>query len=153
MNRFGLVCAASLLLTLAACSGDPAGTPCETVGSGFTASHDCKHRCLSRWSVTCPNGDKVVPNTCSGSFECSVGSCPDGQVCYFDDDPFDDRSFCVMANTCGDATSDELRRWELQTRAVQAEVIADRADREARKAKWQAENPDAGTISAPAQTP
>ncbi len=144
--RILLCCLVALLLS--GC-GNPAGTPCQTQGSGFTASHDCQHRCLSRWSVTCPDGKRVTPNTCSGSFSCSPGSCPDGQVCYHDDDPFDDRSYCVMANTCGDLTESALNDWELKTVARQNDVIQARLEKEARREKWRNENPDK-VIASPA---
>ena len=142
--RLAVVCA---LIALVSC-GSPAGTPCQIVGSGFHASHDCAHRCLSRWSLTCPNGETVTPNTCSGAFGCEPGSCPDGTVCYADDDPFDDRSFCVAADTCGALDADALAGWERSSLARQKAVIAERAEREARKAAWQAKNPD--KASAPA---
>lgn len=141
-----------IALLLVGC-GNPAGTPCETTGSGFTASHDCKYRCLSRWTVACPDGNRVTPGTCSGAFECSPGSCPDGQVCYHDADPFDDRSFCVMANTCGNLSGAALRDWELKTVLRQNEVIAARLEKEARRQKWRKENPDKIVTSPEVDTP
>lgn len=139
-------------LLLSGC-GHPAGTPCETRGSGFTATHDCQHRCLSRWTVACPDGNRVTPGTCSGAFNCSPGSCPEGQVCYHDDDPFDDRSFCVMANTCGPLTEPALKDWERQTVARQNDVIRARLEKEARRRQWQAENPDKVIASPAVDTP
>lgn len=138
-----------IVLFLVGC-GNRAGAPCETKGSGFTASHDCQHRCLSRWAVTCPDGNRLIPGTCSGSFECSPGSCPDGQVCYHDDDPFDDRSFCIMANTCGNLSDSALKNWELETVARQNEVITARLEKDARRKKWQEANPD--NVTKPRQT-
>ncbi len=138
----------SITLLLGAC-GNPAGTACETEGSGFTASHDCKHRCLSRWGVICPDGSSVAPSTCSGSFGCSPGSCPDGQVCYHDVDPFDDRSFCIVSNTCGDLSKPALQEWELTSVARQQEVIEARLEKEARRKKWREENPD-NLVTSPA---
>lgn len=135
--------ALSLLLSLSGC-GDPAGTPCTTTGSGFTASHDCRHRCLSRWQLTCPSGERITPSLCTGTFDCEPGGCPDGQVCYHDDDPFDDRSFCVVKTICGPLGEEELAQWELDRVNLQADVRAKREEKEARKAKWRAENPDAG---------
>ena len=143
----------SLITLLLAGCGNPAGTPCEIKGSGFTASHDCQHRCLSRWTVVCPDDHRVTPGTCSGSFECAPGSCPDGQVCYHDDDPFDDRSFCVMANTCGNLSDSALRDWELKTVARQNEVITARIEKDARRRKWQEANPDKDVTSPQAVSP
>jgi len=140
-----------LALLLAGC-GNPPGTPCQTTGSGFTASHDCQHRCLSRWTVACPDGNRVTPGTCSGSFECTPGSCPDGQVCYHDDDAFDDRSFCVMANTCGNLSDPDLKDWELKSVARQNQVIKARLEKQARQKKWREDNPDK-LITAPAAEP
>ena len=138
--------ALGMALSIAAC-GSPAGTPCETVGSGFTASHDCQHRCLSRWQVTCPDGERVTPGMCSGAFECTPGSCPDGQVCYHDTDPFDDRSFCVADNTCGDLSDEELVAWERQTVENQQAVIEARLEKEARRKKWREENLEKSTTA------
>jgi len=136
----------ALSFGIAAC-GNPAGTPCRTVGSGFHARHDCRHRCLSRWHVTCPSGERVLPNACSGSFGCTPGRCPDGQVCYHDDDPFDDRSFCVMSTTCGQLSKDKLASWEHERVRIQQQVREKRAEKEARRARWRAENPGATTAT------
>ncbi|MCR9094075.1 MAG: hypothetical protein NXI30_07650 [bacterium] len=138
-----------MLFALVGC-GDPVGTPCEIVGDGFHARHDCEHRCLSRWQITCPSGAAVTPDTCSGAFGCTPGSCPSGSVCYADDDPFDDRSFCVVADACGPLDAAALADWERRSLARQKAVIAERAAREARKAAWQAEHPDA--VTAPGAT-
>jgi len=140
-----------LIALLAGC-GDPVGTPCTIKGSGFTASQDCQHRCLSHWHVICPDGEPIKPKTCSGKFGCVPGGCPQGQVCYHDVDPFDDRSFCVAANTCGDLDAAELQAWELTTVAQQNQVIAERLVKQARQKKWQEENPDK-VITSPAQKP
>lgn len=132
-----VLCSASLV----GC-GDPVGTPCLISGSGFTASDDCAHRCLSRWQLVCPNGASITPGQCAGSFGCAPGSCPQGQACYHDNDPFDDRSFCVRADVCGALTSAQQHDWELATQQRQDEVRRAREEKEARKAKWQAANPD-----------
>ena len=92
----------------------------------------------------------VTPNTCSGAFGCTPGSCPNGSVCYADDDPFDDRSFCVAADTCGSLDAAALADWERRSLARQKAVIAERAAREARKEAWQAEHPD--EVTAPGAT-
>ncbi|XOV84960.1 MAG: hypothetical protein ACFHXK_07510 [bacterium] len=142
--RMKLLLTCLSVLLLSGC-GNPAGTPCQITGSGFTASHDCRHKCLSRWTVECPDGRRVTPGTCSGSFACTPGSCPDGQVCYHDNDPFDDRSYCVVANTCGSLSASDLKHWEITTVARQHEVIAARLEKEARRQKWRKENPGVKT--------
>ena len=139
-----LCCAFTLLLV--GC-GKPVGTPCQISGSGFTASHECRHQCLSRWTVTCPDGSRVTPGTCSGAFECTPGSCPEGQVCYHDNDPFDDRSFCLMANTCGVLSTTALQDWEHLSVARQHEVITARLEKQARQKKWREDNPDKNRTS------
>lgn len=149
MTRRGRrVLGALVALAFASACGEPAGSPCEIVGSGFHAHDECRHKCLSRWQLSCPNGERVTPNTCTGAFDCEPGSCPDGQLCYHDDDPFDDRSFCIPADACGPLDSEAARRFELERVAAQAAVRAARAEKEARRAKWRAENPDAGKPSA-----
>ncbi|MEZ5550016.1 MAG: hypothetical protein R3E82_03930 [Pseudomonadales bacterium] len=110
------------LLLLGSC-GHPAGTPCEIQGSGFTSSHDCAHQCLSRWQIACPDGSRVTPNTCSGAFDCSPGSCPDGQVCYADDDPFEARTYCVMADTCGNLNDETRGTWERESLEHQRTLV------------------------------
>ncbi len=102
------------------------GTPCQITGDGFHASNPCRHKCLSRWSLACPDQTRVTPNVCTGAFACTPGSCPAGQVCYHDDDPFDDRTFCVPDNVCGDLSQPELTEWELSTLARQKDIIEQR---------------------------
>ena len=126
---------ALLVLTLLSGCGDPAGHPCAIVGDGFHASDPCRHRCLSRWSVVCPDGEAVIPGVCSGAFGCRPGSCPAGQACYHDNDPFDDRSYCLPADVCGVQADDTLGRWERQTQARQEETGAVRRVRESRRAE------------------
>lgn len=120
------------LLWIAGC-GDPAGTPCNITGSGFHAKDPCRHQCLSRWSLTCPDDTQITPAVCTGPFDCTPGSCPDGQLCYHDDDPFDDRSFCVPKDVCGTLSADAAAAWELETRARQESVIKAREDQAARR--------------------
>ena len=109
------------------CGRNSAGTPCEIEGSGFHARHDCRHKCLSRWQLTCPGGEKITSDVCSGAFGCESGGCPTGQVCYHDDDPFEDRSFCVVANSCGDLDAGALAQWERDREEAQARVRAARS--------------------------
>tara|TARA_R110000823_G_scaffold47903_20_gene122041 strand:+ start:16580 stop:16768 length:189 start_codon:yes stop_codon:yes gene_type:complete len=54
-----------------------------------------------------------------------------------------------MADTCGSLSEPALKDWELQTVARQNDVIQARLEKEARRKKWQAENPDK-VIAAPA---
>ena len=155
LRQFRMLKCAHFLLALPAilfACGEPVGTECEISGSGFHAKDPCRHKCLSRWQLTCPDDQDITPNTCSGSFSCQPGSCPDGQVCYHDDDPFDDRSFCVAVSTCGDLSPEQQSAWELKTLARQEEVRKEREAKAARKAAWQAEhgkNPTTPVVNNP----
>jgi len=101
----------ALLSSIVAC-GNPIGTPCSITGSGFTASHDCSEKCLYYNSIRCPDGQTLEPKICSGASGCKPGSCPDGQVCYSYDDPFEEQSYCIPASLCGSLSGDELENWE-----------------------------------------
>lgn len=106
-------------LSLVGC-GQPAGSPCAFQGDGFFSRHDCATQCLERWSVRCPDGSSLRPAVCAGREGCTPGSCPDGQVCYSFDDPFEERSYCIPDNVCGKTLPSESRlQWE--------RVSADRA--------------------------
>ncbi len=120
------------LLILTSC-GNPAGTPCQISGGGFTASHDCQYKCLQYLKVSCPDGTTVTPGTCSGPLQCAPGSCPNGQTCYSDNDPFEDRSYCVAATTCGDLQPAQRKQWELDSLAKQQDAQKQRAEKQARK--------------------
>ena len=130
------------MLLLAAC-GKPAGSPCSISGSGFSASHDCATKCLSRWAVNCPDGSRITPGVCAGRKDCNPGSCPDGQACYAFDDPFEERSYCLPENVCGAPLSADARlRWEQDS----ADAAA------AKRAEWAAKFPQrSGTVTAPAE--
>ncbi len=141
-DLLALLALATLVVVPSGC-GDPVGTECRISGSGFHARHGCRHRCLSRWQVSCPDGRRVTPNTCSGAFGCRPGSCPDGQVCYHDDDPFDDRSFCVVATTCGEIDRAALAEWERESLEAQERMRAEREAKQLRRERWRAQHPDA----------
>ena len=118
-----------LPLALGGC-GEPAGTPCQITGDGFHAKDPCRDKCLSRWSLTCPDQQRITPNVCTGAFACQPGGCPEGQLCYHDDDPFDDRSFCVPDNVCGALTPAAASAWERATLARQQDVIRQREQKQ-----------------------
>lgn len=119
------------LALLVAC-GQPVGTPCQISGSGFHAKDPCAHQCLSRWAVNCPDGSRLTPNVCTGKQGCTPGSCPDGQVCYNFDDPFDERSYCIPDTACGSPPSaDQRLRWEQDSAIKAAEMRAKYATRRA----------------------
>lgn len=126
----------------AAC-GKPAGAPCAITGDGFHARHDCATKCLSRWNVICPDGSRVTPNVCAGRETCLPDSCPAAQLCYHFDDPFEERSYCIPEDICGDApVADVKRRWETESAERAA---ATRAHYEAKKALR------SGAVTAPAE--
>lgn len=134
-----LVCIGVLLT---AC-GKPVGAPCKITGDGFHARHDCATKCLSRWSVTCPDGARIMPNVCAGQSSCEPGSCPDGQLCYHFDDPFEERSYCIPRSVCGDLpNADSGSRWEMESAERAA---ATRAHFEAKRALR------SGAVTSPAE--
>lgn len=133
ISRTGILAVLVVLGAALSACGQPVGSSCMISGSGFTAKDPCAHQCLSRWAVNCPDDRRVTPNVCTGSKDCTPGSCPQGQVCYSFDDPFDERSYCIPDNVCGsNLTSDALRQWEQDSAATAAEL---RAKYEARRAR------------------
>lgn len=131
-----------IAMLLAAC-GKPAGAPCKITGDGFHARHGCATKCLSRWHVICPDGSGVTPNVCAGRETCLPESCPAGQLCYHFDDPFEDRSYCIPDDVCGESVAaDVRRRWETDSAERAA---ATRAHYEAKRARR------SGAVSAPAE--
>lgn len=130
------------VLLLAAC-GKPAGSPCSITGDGFTARHNCATKCLSRWTVNCPDGSKLTPNVCAGRQDCTPGSCPENQACYSFDDPFEKQSYCVPDTVCGAPMTPAARaRWEQDSSDAAA----------ATRAAWAAKFPKRnGGITAPAE--
>lgn len=109
---------------LSAC-GDRVGTPCEIVGSGFSARDSCATKCLSYWHVTCPDGRDQLPGICAGQRSCSPGSCPSEQACYSFNDPFDEVSYCVPEKLCGtDLSAREIRAWEEESAVKAGETRA-----------------------------
>ena len=130
----------SLLATalLTACGGDPIGAPCEFKGSGFSAGDNCRYRCLDTRQIICPDGSSLRPSQCSGASGCEPGGCPDGQVCYAIDDPFNRESYCVPADLCGGLSPAALDGWEQESfeRAAATRALYEekRRRREAAKA-------------------
>ncbi len=114
-----IVIVASAFGVVAGC-GKAVGEPCETKGSGFTASHSCKTKCIDRWGVRCPSDQIVRPGVCAGESECEVGQCPAGQACYHFDDPIEDRSYCLPSDVCGSLESSALEQWERDAEATAA---------------------------------
>ena len=88
------------------------GAPCEITGSGFTASHDCRHKCLSRTAIVCPDETKTSPKLCSGVSGCQPGECGDGEICYTVNDPFEQVSYCIPDTVCGLSSVGEKKAWE-----------------------------------------
>lgn len=111
--RFRSTLAALTLLAAVGCGAGP-GEPCATSGSGFTASDPCRSKCLDRWGIECPGGETIHPGLCAGREGCEPGACPDDQICYRFNDPFENRTFCIPRTVCPDAPADEdgRRRWE-----------------------------------------
>jgi hypothetical protein len=107
-----------VLLATLRCGG-AAGAPCRTTGSGFTLQSPCRSKCLDLWSVVCPNGERVSPEVCAGVENCSVGDCPEGQICYHFDDPIEVQAYCVPVSVCTDAqrAAGDGHAWEVQAEA------------------------------------
>lgn len=120
-----------LAASLAVGCAKPAGAPCLITGDGFHARHGCATQCLSRWRVNCPDGGYVLPAVCAGRKGCELGSCPNGQVCYHFDDPFESLTYCIPDDVCGELSSAEVRaRWE---RDAAEEAAAKRAAFDAKR--------------------
>lgn len=136
------------LLMLAAC-GDPVGSACDFVGSGFTASDNCRHFCLEHRAINCPDGAQINPHICSGKRQCDSGGCPDGQVCYHVDDPFNKESYCVPDDICGPQSPEVLAIWEKATLKRSDDTLREWEEKKERRRKWREENPD--KITAPSE--
>lgn len=120
--HFSLLALCALLLS--GC-GDPIGTPCKFSGSGFTASDNCRYRCLEHRTIHCPDDTVLAgPKVCSGQRQCNPGECPNGQTCYHVPDPFKKESYCIDSNLCGDYSAAELSAWELDAKRISDEKIA-----------------------------
>lgn len=94
-----LVLIASIVL-LASCKpvGQP-GDACTVTGDGFTREDSCSTMCVE-WEITCPSGDTVTPDVCSGDLCAATGSCPDGYECLVVDSvPSNAR--CMPVAVCG----------------------------------------------------
>ncbi len=138
-------------VALVAACGQPVGTDCMISGSGFHAKDPCTHKCLSRWSVTCPNETKITPNMCTGNAGCTPGTCGSGLVCYSFDDPFEEQSYCVPETLCGDDLSPvELLNWE-QDSASRAAALREKYAAKSAKRTSQTTQvaPDAEELTAP----
>jgi len=120
MIRINTVFILVLVVVITGC-GDPVGSPCNIRGSGFTASHNCSNRCLFYQKIQCPDGSEITPEVCSGNQGCVPGGCPSGQACYHEDDPFEERSYCVPADICGELPESALRDWEQESYGIALE--------------------------------
>lgn len=121
---------------LVACAGDPAGSACEFRGSGFHASTNCKYRCLETRTIECPGGDSIRPAVCSGETGCQPGDCAQGAVCYSVQDPFNDESFCIPADLCGDFSDARYAAWEEEKQASAAALRAEYAEKKRLREKY-----------------
>ncbi|MEZ5597869.1 MAG: hypothetical protein R3E84_16030 [Pseudomonadales bacterium] len=111
---------------------DPIGTTCSFEGSGFTASDNCRHRCLDTRSIQCPDGREIRPRMCSGAPGCEPGTCAANEVCYHVADPFEVESYCLPANVCGPLDADALADWSTHSMEHAAGLRAESAARKAR---------------------
>ncbi len=123
MNKSFVVLA--LILVVGGC-GDPIGSACKFTGSGFTASDNCRYRCLEHRSINCPDGSEIKgPKICSGARQCDPGGCTIGQACYHVSDPFNKESYCLPVNLCGDLSAEEIAQWELGSKTASDKLIAE----------------------------
>lgn len=136
-----MTAARTLFLTLLASlflngCGDPIGSPCDFTGSGFTASDNCRYRCLEHRTIACPDGSEVKgPKVCSGPTQCNPGECGDGQVCYHASDPFEKDSYCIESTMCGSLDSGELDAWETASKDQSDALIAEWKAKQKRRNK------------------
>lgn len=137
-RMFGMVLGAFVLVGC----GDPIGAPCDFQGSGFTATNNCRYRCLEHRPIDCPGGARINPHICSGPQQCMPGSCTDGQVCVHTDDPFQKESFCVPADVCGVLGVEALADWEQATLQKSANTLRIWKEKQERREQWQKSNPN-----------
>ncbi len=113
-----------LMLSLLAGCGDPVGAQCDFQGSGFTASDNCRYRCLEHRTIHCPDGTVVQgPKICSGATQCDPGGCPDDQACYHVRDGFKKQSYCVPTTLCGELAPAALAQWELDSKRLSDAMV------------------------------
>lgn len=121
MKKLASFAVLQMVIALLVSCGSTSGTPCETVGSGFTASHDCRHKCLSRTAIVCPDESRTLPKLCSGQLGCAPGGCEEGEVCYSVNDPFEQVSFCIPESVCGPMNPQEKTAWEVFSQQLAAQ--------------------------------
>lgn len=122
--RRSAVAALLLTLSLLAGCGDPVGAQCDFQGSGFTASDNCRHRCLEHRTIHCPDGSVVQgPKICSGATQCDPGDCPDDQACYHVRDGFKKQSYCVPTTLCGELAPAVKAQWELDSKRISDDLV------------------------------
>ena len=109
--------------------GDPIGSACQIAGSGFTAKHNCRHKCLQYREIVCPDGQRIRSASCSGKPDCTPGSCASGQLCYHIQDPFERESYCVAGDICGQYPASALQQWERQSQSSAEQLRRERAPR------------------------
>ena len=127
-----LFLAVALAVAGGASCGKGVGEPCQITGSGFHARDPCRSKCLSRWAVTCPDGRDTVLEICAGESGCTPGSCASGQACYTFNDPFEERSYCLPDNACGQVSAESVVLWE---RTSQDRAAATRAKYQQKKSR------------------
>ena len=88
-------------LLLTACPKGQPGDACTASGGGFTGTDSCEEMCVA-WEITCPSGDTITPNACSGEVCGTSGSCPSGQECV-QVDSFEENSRCLPTFICDGA--------------------------------------------------
>ncbi len=74
------------------------GDHCEVNGDGFSRADPCSKMCIE-WEITCPGGQQVNPEQCSGGLCASDDDCESDQICL-QIDSFADNSRCMMASVC-----------------------------------------------------
>ena len=140
----------SLILLLGGLGGcgDPIGSPCEFQGSGFTASDNCRHRCLQHRTIHCPDGTEIKgPRVCSGPTQCDPGTCGEGEACYHTRDPFKKQSHCVQTSLCGDLAEGTVNQWEADSKQLSDGLIKEwEAKQQRRKQATTSEAPDVSPL-------
>lgn len=89
---------------------------------GFGFADDCRHTCLARHRVVCPDARESRPAVCSGPESCTPGSCPTGQACYAIPDPFEAEAVCVPTDVCdADLSVEATAAWEAASHGAAAD--------------------------------
>ncbi len=114
---------------------------------GFGFDDPCRNQCLELEDVTCLDGSTVRKAVCSGRQGCNPGSCPDGQLCYAFEDPFEEESYCIPDDICGvpPAPAEQRLAWERESRS-RSDAVRARFEKRSEQRTGESTSPAAVTL-------